>query len=169
MNVGKKSAHLWTLVKCLLTLSHGNADPERGFSLNKFLLDIHGSSIHNSTIESNRLVKDFLHHSGGTNNVEITKEMIISSRGARFRYEAYLQEKKRQEEELPKQIQNIAEEKEILDWNNKKIKEIEQVDTDIETLRIGVQVAEKSIEDGNEELSNCLKSKMLNRKDVQIV
>ena len=50
--VKKKYSCLWTLVKCLLSLSHGNADPERGFSLNKFVLNVHGSSLSNDTIEA---------------------------------------------------------------------------------------------------------------------
>ena len=36
---------LFNFVMCVLLLSHGNSDPERGFSINKFLLDTYGNSI----------------------------------------------------------------------------------------------------------------------------
>ena len=35
---------LFTFVMGVLLLSHGNSEPKRGFSVNKFLIDIHGSS-----------------------------------------------------------------------------------------------------------------------------
>ena len=35
--------------------------------------------------------------------------------------------------------------------------------------RAGVHVAEQTIVDGSKELSNCLKAKSLNRKDVEII
>ena len=56
---------LFNFVMCVLLLSHGNSDPERGFSINKFLLDTHGNSISEVTIECIRLLKDFLIRKGG--------------------------------------------------------------------------------------------------------
>ena len=56
---------LFNFVMCVLSLSHGNSDPERGFSVNKFLLDTHGNSISEVTIECIRLLKDFLIRKGG--------------------------------------------------------------------------------------------------------
>ena len=55
-----------------------------------------------------------------------------------------------------------------MDLQKKKIKEIKLVDKDIEILRIVVEIAEKSIEDDSNELSNCLKWNMLDRKEIQI-
>ena len=40
-----KFKHFASLANCALSLSHGIATPERGFSLNKTLLDIHRTSI----------------------------------------------------------------------------------------------------------------------------
>ena len=45
-----KFKHLASLANFVLSLSHGNAAPERGFSLNKKLLDIHGTTIQDETI-----------------------------------------------------------------------------------------------------------------------
>ena len=58
--VKPKYHNLWILVKCILVFLHGNADPERGFSINKRLIDLHGYNVQEETIEAIRLVKDYL-------------------------------------------------------------------------------------------------------------
>ena len=45
----------------MLSLSHGDAVPERGFSINKILLDAHGPNIGEDKIVQIRLVEDELH------------------------------------------------------------------------------------------------------------
>ena len=54
----RKFPKLTSLMNCVLILSHGHADPERGFSVNKHLLNIHGSTTNEETIEAFRSVKD---------------------------------------------------------------------------------------------------------------
>ena len=55
-------------MKCVLSISHGNSSPENGFSINKHILDIHGHSLKEDTIEALRVVKDaILHHPQGSN------------------------------------------------------------------------------------------------------
>ena len=53
-----KDLQLFALAKPILSLSHGIV-PERGFSINKYLLSIHGNSIDEKTVVALRLVKDF--------------------------------------------------------------------------------------------------------------
>ena len=77
---------LWVLVKCILVLSQGNADPERGFSINKWLIDIHGYNIQEETIEAVRLVKDYLIQLGGLENVIINKQLIKMCSDAHLKY-----------------------------------------------------------------------------------
>ena len=60
-----KYPQLFSLAKSILSLSHGNVVPERGFSINKYMLSIHGNSIQGDTITSLRLVKDQLCLVGG--------------------------------------------------------------------------------------------------------
>lgn len=43
---------------CILTLPHGNAELERGFSINKAILAVHGFSLQADTLEALRFVKD---------------------------------------------------------------------------------------------------------------
>ena len=49
----------------ICTLSHGNADPERGFSTNKYLLAVHGGSTSEKTVQAVCFVKDFISLNGG--------------------------------------------------------------------------------------------------------
>ena len=62
---------------CFLILPHGNADPERGFSLNKnVLVAVHGFSIKEETLETIRMVEDFIIRNNGVMNIEISKDLI---------------------------------------------------------------------------------------------
>ena len=50
----------------VLKLSHGNADPERGFSINKKLIEIYSISIGNDTLQAIRLIKGYIMGKGGS-------------------------------------------------------------------------------------------------------
>ena len=85
---------------------------QRGFSLNKKVLNIHGTSLSEETIVAITMVKDFIQHCGSTNNVSITKDIVKSCQFAHSRYVLYLDEKKKEEETRQQQLQKEAEEKE---------------------------------------------------------
>ena len=53
-----KYPQLFSLANCLFSISHGNSVPEKGFSINKHLLDIHGNSTKDDTIVALRTVED---------------------------------------------------------------------------------------------------------------
>ena len=55
-----KYLQLFALVKCVISISRSNSIPERCFSINKYLLDIHGNSTQNDTIVALRMVKDHI-------------------------------------------------------------------------------------------------------------
>ena len=97
-----KYSKLTALVKCVLCISHGGSDPERGFSLNKTLLSVRGVSTGEETFETVRFVNDFIIRNGGLANIQVTRSMIRSSQNARQRYESYLVENKRLEEKEKK-------------------------------------------------------------------
>lgn len=94
-----KFRNLLRLAKCVLVLPHGNADPERGFSINKKIIEVHGTSLDSDTIEAIRLVKDYLLTVGGVEKVQINKELFKSCASAYLRYNFYLQEKKKEEDQ----------------------------------------------------------------------
>ena len=86
----KKYPQLVTLVKCVLSLSHGNTTPERGFSMNRILLDVHGYRTYDDTIVALRMVKDAINRVGGCCNVPITRDLLDRAYDAKKKYEADL-------------------------------------------------------------------------------
>lgn len=89
---------LWEFNKKLLLLSHGQASVEQGFSVNK---EISVENMAAQTLISQRVIKDHLLNVGGVAKVFLTKELLVSARFARQRYQAYLHvdEEKRKKEE----------------------------------------------------------------------
>ena len=87
----KKFPQLFAVLKCVLSLSHGNSSSESGFSLNKALLEVHGSATHEDTIMALRLVKDSLIRHGGITNIPISHALIQSVKHSYGRYEADLE------------------------------------------------------------------------------
>ena len=64
---------LFALVKYVLSLSHSNSTPERGFSIHKQILEAHGYIIYQETLEDLRLVKDELNQVSGVFNLDIKR------------------------------------------------------------------------------------------------
>jgi len=101
-----KFKELSSLLKIILSLSHGQADVERGFSLNSgVLLD----NIADKSIVSKRLIKDYrLSSNKKQHTVDIGKELRSSYAKARSRYHDYLDQMKtrkaRESKETAKQI-----------------------------------------------------------------
>ncbi|PIK52262.1 Asparagine--tRNA ligase, cytoplasmic [Apostichopus japonicus] len=87
---------LWGYVVVkLLLLSHGQATVERGFSFNK---QIEVENLQERSFISQRLVQDYIRSVGGTLNVPITKQLILSAGAARQRYVTYLDEQNKKKE-----------------------------------------------------------------------
>lgn len=156
-----KFRNLLRLAKCVFVLPHGNADPERGFSINKRIIEIHGSSIGSDTIEAIRLVKDYLLTVGGIEKIQINKEFLKSCASAYSRYNFHLQEKKKEESE--------RKEKERVESEKNSAKEvINEMERDREMILKGIEVAEKSLKEGHDDLEQSLKCKSLNRDSLNV-
>ena len=69
----QKYAQLVSLCKCIFSLSHGNSKPERGFSINKYHLEVHGSFTLEKTFELLRFMKDEVCCGGGVTNFQISR------------------------------------------------------------------------------------------------
>ena len=89
----------WLLAACVL-FPHENAEPERGFSINKSNLSIHGYFTKNETIVALRLVKDFIIERGGVEEIKVSKEMLRFCDRARERYSIFLEQQKKMEEPM---------------------------------------------------------------------
>lgn len=96
----KKYVNLGIIVKSALSLSHGNAAPERGFSVNNSLLSKERLSLGEQTICAERIVKEAVRLFGSVTDIPMTKELVASSRRAHAEYA--LQQEKAKVEKLKK-------------------------------------------------------------------
>lgn len=87
---------LWGVVQLLLTLSHGQASVERGFSINKGLLV---DNLSENSICAQRVVFDYVQSCGGLLNVPITREVIVAAQSGRMKYKQYLENMKKEQKE----------------------------------------------------------------------
>jgi len=145
-----KYSHLAKLCFCILSIPHGNADPERGFSLNKNILNVHGFSIKEDTLEAIRIVKDFIVRSDGVLNIEMTKDLFEHCKASYTRYQCYLEEnrKNKEEEESHKKALILEESK-------------AQLNREKQVLLKSIKVAESCIDEGNAELEILTKAKII--------
>ena len=158
-------------MKCILSVSHGNSAPESGFSINKHILDIHGHSLKEDTIEAIRVVKDAILRYPSLLDIPITKEMIKNVKASRQWYQADLEVKrqlleqeaaKKREEEKKKKDQ----EKE-LETKQKNVKEVESVRSSLSHIENGISIADESVEEGNTDFKELLSKKQSSKRDLQ--
>lgn len=113
---GMEAEELKTVVKFVLILSHGNAEVERGFSVNKECLQ---DNMRESTLIGFRTVYDTVQKMGGIEKVPITKPLLQSAKNAYARYKESIEARRKAEKEE-------NEEKENLKRKKKMIKELEE-------------------------------------------
>ena len=95
----QKFSVLGNVIKCALSLSHGNADSERGLSINKNTLSKERSSMSITALNGLSLVKDGVRNEGGLSNVAVNKGMLVSVKSSHKAYLAHIEEVKKNEEE----------------------------------------------------------------------
>ena len=75
---------MWKVFIFLFTLSHGQSQVERGFSINK---EIVTENLDSSSLSAQRIVYDYLKASEkNIHDIEITNKMIKSCKSAHLRY-----------------------------------------------------------------------------------
>ena len=92
-----KYSALGRLVRLVLSLSHGQADVERGFSLNNATLRNERNSISGETLIALRIVKDELSLHENIESIPMTKSIISSYRNAHSRYQERLKAKREED------------------------------------------------------------------------
>ena len=95
-----------SLFKVVSSLSHGSSGPENGFSINKHIFQLHGTSLDLDTIEALRFVKDTILSFGPILDIPITKSFIQSVKLAHSCYISDLEAKRRLKEEEEKHKKN---------------------------------------------------------------
>ena len=73
------------LFKTVASLFHVNSAPEKGFSINKVIIGLHGKSTQADTIEALKMVKDTILSHGSIFAVPITKGLLESVKLAKQR------------------------------------------------------------------------------------
>ena len=85
-------------IQIVLTLSHGQADVERGFSLNNAVLE---SNMKHNSVVSKRLIQDHLVSNNlKPHTMEINSKLRSSCRQARQWYHTHLEELKKENEQV---------------------------------------------------------------------
>ena len=96
-----KLANLWKVCKIIFTLSHGQADIERGFSVNKELLI---ENMKQKSLVSQRIACDQLSdYTNQLHEYKIEKKLFLNCKSARMRYENHLREESDKKEESQSQ------------------------------------------------------------------
>ncbi|CAF4274243.1 unnamed protein product, partial [Rotaria sp. Silwood2] len=142
------------LIKCVLALSHGNADVERGFSENAFLLTDDRSLLSDASINGLRATRDGVKFfgNGKPHEVPITKALLDSVRGAHSRYCIDLE--KRQQELLTNK--NLANEEKQNDFFIEKQNDLYD---EQKCLHKNLTNIQKMIDEGTERLTSAISSK----------
>ena len=87
------------LLHLFSSLLHGSSAPENGFSINKHIIQLHGTSLDPDTIEVLRFVKDTILSFESILDILITKSFIQSVKSANSCYISDLEDKRRLKEE----------------------------------------------------------------------
>ncbi|KAJ8043765.1 hypothetical protein HOLleu_11016 [Holothuria leucospilota] len=113
-----KFAKLWDVFKLLLTLSHGQASVERGYSVNKDMLV---ENMQEKTLVALRTVYDSIAATGQDfTEVPFTPRMKRNIKAARMRYNQYLDDQRKAKGENEKAKKRKAVQDELHDRQKKK-------------------------------------------------
>ena len=153
-NVGKeKFVGLKKLIQCVFALSHGNADVERGFSENSFLLSDDRSLLSDASINGLRSTRDAVKFfaDGKPHEVPFSDDLLESVRRAHSKYSFDLAKrrqdvstsKKRKNQENSTIETNFRREKDFL---SKTLANVQQM-IDEGTKRLAAAISTKSFDE----------------------
>ena len=142
------------LVKCALALSHGNADVERGFSENAFLLSDDRSLLSVASINGLRATRDGIKFfgNGKPHEVPITRDLLDSVRNAHSRYTLDLERQQRAMPVRERDDDDDDEESLLVDKANDLFDEQE-------SLHASLSNVQKLIDEGTERLAQAISQK----------
>ena len=134
-----------------MILSHGNADPERGFSENKRLVTDMRCSLSQSTITGYTATKDALKfNSGDPMSVPITKPLIHAFREASKRYRDALRDEKRMKKNA---LQKMEEDKS----RKRHQTDLSDLEKERQSLSAQIQSANETLQEASSRLSLAVK------------
>ena len=131
-NSFKKFVHI------ILTLFHGNASVERGFSVNKNCLS---DNLQEQSLIARRIVCQEAELSGGAENCQVSKSLLLSCKNAASLYKETLKKKKAEEKNLLESEVNKRKAKsEIIELEAKKRKIMKEAE--LEQLAVSERIEE---------------------------
>jgi hypothetical protein len=151
-------------------MSHSNAVPERGFSINNSMLGKESLSLGEKTIVSLRVVKDAVRIFGCVTKVPITRDLISAAKKAYSEYQLYLDKKRQQEAiELQKVAESKRKEEEMKETQKKKDNIIRLLTEEEERQREQIReqgIAKELIDDASRKLTSAIESNNLQSAKV---
>lgn len=124
----KQPVQVWSVVKLLLLMSHGQATVGRGFSVNK---EVAVENLKERSFIAQRIIRDHIESVGGLPNVQISKKkLLMSSAGAQQKYLSHLEEQRRMKVSQEKILKRKSTMQEIDLLKKKK----RQFETDVKAL-----------------------------------
>lgn len=129
---------LFTVIRFVLTLSHGNASVESGFSVNSDMLV---ENLHEESLVAQRIVYDAVQSAGGIASLNIDKNLLCYVRGSNARYNEALEGKRKEAQEEDKQLadrKRAAEQIKALKVKKSKVVE----EAAVEAHKIDFEIAE---------------------------
>ncbi|CAH0562964.1 unnamed protein product [Brassicogethes aeneus] len=142
-----KYPNLTKVVKSALSLSHGNAGVERGFSRSKLILSEDKTAMTLRTLNARLDVASALaKYQNKPHLVPIAKELLEMARMAHKSYQMYLTVKKEKDK---KQADQIRLEEERLEMERQRAKKAKAEKRSIETLETELQVKRKSVRESS--------------------
>lgn len=142
---------------CVSTLSHGNADPERGFSITNQQLDLHSDNLSENMLVAIRTIKDYLIQNGGLSGFEITVDLITRCQNSHAQYLIH-------EAEMQKLKKETVAANEAQKTEHEKDDQTAVIESQIGLLQSGVRMSEKLAKEGQEEMKKLLMKKVLDRE-----
>ena len=152
----KKYQQLVALVLAALSLSHGNSTPERGFSINKILLAVHGPRTYEDTIIALRMVKDEINRVGGTCKFPITRSLLDSVKEASAKSEIVRIAKQKVKEAQEKLCKQKEEEKRA---SEEADKQISAIDDQMDNCKTNITVANDLIITAQDTIQKAVNAK----------
>lgn len=150
------------VLKLILTLSHGQASVERGFSLNNNAIKTNMSP---ESLVAKRIIKDhMIANNLKPHTIEITKQIIRAFKSGRQKYSLHLEEEKKKKEKSELQIkaQHIAADiDKIRVLQKQKQKAVEMMEKEV------VECMEKAEKNNDTCMSYVIKSNGLKRKSQE--
>ncbi|GBL86674.1 hypothetical protein AVEN_194905-1 [Araneus ventricosus] len=131
-------SNLSMVIKLVCTLSHGNANVERGFSVNAECIV---ENMREELLVARRIVYDTILSIGGINNLQIEKPLIHAARNSYSRFLEASKEKKKQQEGNYIKLQNKRQaEINVKELQRKKAKILEDAQRQADLLNEEIKI-----------------------------